>query len=247
MKRFSLLLLAFILVLSTLLTAQASAADAINASSGGIRFTRKTLVVYIGECYDMVSFLRDKATGSEVDADGITWKSSKKSCVLIGQNDGEALAMKPGTATITAIRNRKKATIKLIVKRNKLDKIYGGKPSLSVADYNDYELVLKSIDITAPDVVVCEYYLINNYPSKKIARYFSKFYAYITAYDTYYEERMTIVDGSPVMPIRVNCRGQRVKVFKAVFKYDDVKHTDIALVKSGRNSIQDYWNVTLQF
>jgi len=49
------------------------------------------------------------------------------------------------------------------------------------------------------------------------------------------------------LPIRVNCRGQKVKVFKAVFKYDDVQHTDIALIKSGRASIDDHWDVMLEF
>lgn len=240
MKRFPLLLM-LILALSALLPAQAAAAEAESNAAGAIRFSRKTLVVYVGERYDMSSFLRTGNTGN------ITWKSSKKSCVLIGKKDGVAVAMKPGTAIITATANREKATIKLIVKRNKLDKIYGAKPGLQIAAKNDYELVLKSIEITAPDIVVCEYYLINNYPTNRIARYFSSFYATISAYDTYYERRETIVQGSPVLPIRVDCRGQKVKVFKAVFKYDDVQHTDIALIKSGRASIDDRWDVVLEF
>jgi len=248
MKRIPLLLLALILALSALLPAQAAAVDAKSNASEGIRFSSKTLVVYVGERYDMASFLRYKKSGREVDPEGITWKSSRKASVIIGRKDGVAVAMKPGNVIITATTaNRKKATIKLIVKRNKLDKIYGAKPGLDIADYNDYELVLKSIDINAPDVVVCEYYLINNYPTNVVGRYFSSFDATITAYDTYYERRVTIVDGSPVLPIRVNCRGQKVKVFKAVFKYDDVQHTDIALIKSGRASIDDHWDVMLEF
>ena len=58
---------------------------------------------------------------------------------------------------------------------------------------------------------------------------------------------MTIVNGSPVLPIRVNCPSRRVKVFKAIFKFDDVQHTDIALPKSGKKSIRDTWDVLLDY
>jgi len=249
LKKVLWLTLTLAILLATMLPALGTAeAISTESSAGGIKFSRKTLILYVGERYDMPSFLLPKKAGATLDTSRITWKSSKSSVVTISKKSGLAIGMKPGTATITATtKSKKKATIKLIVKRNKIDKIYGGKPSLSYASYRDYELLLKSVEITKPDTVVCEYYLVFNYPRNYKSTYFSRFDATISAYDTYYESTETIVDGSPSGTVRVSCRGQQVKVFKVTFRGGSVYHTDIALPKSGRSSFSDNWDVYLNW
>lgn len=246
LRKLTLLTLLLAILLSVALPAVGMAEAAPKAEST-FRFDRKTLVLYVGERYDMPSFLEPTQTGGTVDASTITWKTSNGKVVSMNKKSGLAIGQKVGVATITATQGKNKATIKLIVKRNKLDFIYGKKPSLSIANYMDYELVLKSIEITKPNTVVCEYYLIFNYPKRYRSTYFDDFYADISAYDTYYEEDMMLVQGSPKGRVRVSCRGKQVKVFKVTFTGASVLHTDIALPKCSRKTVDDHWEVYLNW
>lgn len=234
-----------VLALAMLASAAMPAALADEAAPNAaekVRFDRKSLTLYVGERYDMPAFLTSDGAG------GITWKTSNKAVVSITGKGGLAIGKKPGAVTITAIDSKKqKATIKLVVKKNKLDKIYGEKPGLSAAKSNDYELVLKSMEIANPTTVVCEYYLVFNYPASYRTTRFTRFYAKISAHDAYYGETRTIVEGSPKLPISINCRGQRVKAFKVTFTGSSVKHTDIALIKSGKSTVKDRWQVYLEW
>lgn len=93
------------------------------------------------------------------------WKSSKSSVVSVTQK-GVITAKKAGSATITATRKSDggKCSIKVKVKRNKVDKI-NSKPAASAAPYKSAAIALKSVEIVSPTKVVVEYYVVCNYPS----------------------------------------------------------------------------------
>ena len=245
MKRVLLLVLALSILLTTGLPA-AFAAEAVE-NADGFRFSRKTLVLYVGEIYDMSSFIQPTQKGDTIDKSRITYRSSNTRAVPIGKNTGTAIGQRIGSSVITASIGGRKATIRLIVRRNKLDNLFGGRPSVSFASAYNFKLRLKSIEITTPNTVVCEYYLAFNFPRSYRTTYFSRFDALIKAFDTYFLQTKDIVDGSPRSTVNVRCYGQQVAIFKVTFTGSSVKHTNISLPKSGGDNITSSWDVYLNW
>ena len=91
------------LVLAILLSVALPAACAAETTpkvASGFRFDRKTLVLYVGERYDMPSFLEPTVTGGTLDTSKITWKTSNSKVVSMNKKTGLAIGQKIGTATI---------------------------------------------------------------------------------------------------------------------------------------------------
>ena len=92
------------------------------------------------------------------------WKSSNSSVVSVSSR-GVIIAKKVGTATIYATRksNGSRLSMKVTVKRNKVDNIHS-RPSVTVAP-KGVTFTLKSVEIASNNKVVVEYYVCCNFPS----------------------------------------------------------------------------------
>ena len=156
LKRMLLAALALTLLGSIMLPAAMAAEQrepVSNASSTSVYAGMKTtLTVYR---YDIAQ-----------DPNLFKWKSSKSSVCSVN-SQGVITGKKVGTATITATRksnSKDKCSIKVTVKRNKVDNI-NSKPSATAASSKNFIIRLKSVEIVSPTKVVAEYYLACNFPS----------------------------------------------------------------------------------
>ena len=156
LKRMLLMVLALTMLGSIMLPAAMAAEQQQPVSNAS------SMSVYAG----MKDTLVVKRNGIVQSASLYKWKSSNSSVCSVNSN-GVITGMKAGTATITATRksnSKEKCSIKVTVKRNKVDNIYS-KPSATVAPYRNFIMRLKSVEIVSPTKVAVEYYLACNFPS----------------------------------------------------------------------------------
>ena len=155
LKRMLLMVLALTMLGSVMLPA-AMAAEQQQAVSNA-----SSLSVYAGMKDTLVVYRNGVAQSASL----YKWKSSNSSVCSVNSN-GVITGMKAGTATITATRKSggSKCSIKVTVKRNKVDNIYS-KPSATAASYGNFIIRLKSVEIVSPTKVAVEYYLACNFPS----------------------------------------------------------------------------------
>ena len=208
-------------------------------------FTKKSITLYTGELdVDLDDLLRAKSGSTEYDFYDVTWKSSKKSVVTVN-SEGDIKAKKPGSAIITATaKNKKKATIRIDVKKNRIDNIFP-RPKMNKIGQNKYAIYLKSLEFTTDKTVVAEYYLLFTYPRRYTTTVFSYIDDRIYLVDPDDGEETTIVDGE-VTNVSVSTQGQTVTVFKVTYKGSDVRNTDFRL-KNEKGNITDKWDCYLNW
>ena len=214
-------------------------------ASNGTTFSGNTMTTYTGMKTALTVL---DAEGNDRGAANFNWKCNKKGKDVVSISAGGVLtAKKPGSATITATLKGNaadKRSIKVTVKKNKIDKIYS-KPSASSVSYKNVKLVPKSVEIAAPKKVVVEYYLVQNFPSKwkttKVNYVDNEVYVWDSATMSY----RTIVNGK-VKNVSVSAKGKTVKTVKITFTGGKVKDTNLCLTDY-RGNIYFYGPYSLKY
>lgn len=232
MKRALVVLLALMLALPVMLPAMAE------VTPMAIGFSVGEYELRVGQIAE-VNPLMIVDPGMTTDAAAYKWTSSNKKVVSVS-GEGVITAKKTGSAKITATsRSDKnvKATIKIKVTKNKVDNL-NEKPAVSSIPYGYINLVLKSVEITAPGKVAVEYYLVWNAARSNRAIQLNYVQDYIGILDPYTGAGTPIVDGK-VKKIKVSMKGGSVKKVKVNFSGSKVGNTNISLPDSLANLYQD--------
>lgn len=148
-----------------LLAASTVVPAAMAAGIPAVESNASSTSVYAG----MRDTLRVYTNGVEQSPNLFRWRSSNSSVVSVNSS-GVITGMKVGSATVSATRksNGRRTSIRVVVKRNKVDNL-SSRPSATSAPYNGVSFVTKSVEIVSPSKVVVEYYVCCNYPSSKRA------------------------------------------------------------------------------
>ena len=216
-----------------------------------ITFTKKKVNVYAGQKTDVGQYLQSKKVPG-MPLKSLTWKSSNEKVAKVNSK-GVVTAQKPGTATITVkAKNKKEASIKVTVKRNKIDNIEP-EPRLSAISAYSHALFLKSIEITGPKSITLEYYLLFTYPSYCRTTYFDYIDSYVRlvvpeededGFTTY--KTIVLVDGE-VRKVKVSTKGQTVKKFTVTYTGSKVKNANLILSNYSADDVRYTWKSFLNF
>lgn len=193
-------------------------AVAINASQGN--------VFYLGMGPSQLTVITEPA-GAQTT---LKWKSSKKKVVKVDKN-GVITPRKAGKAKITVTTgNKKKSSMKVIVRRNLVDGI-NARPSKAVVRSigRSWTLAPKSVERTAGGKYVCKFYLLNGLGrSKRINNMGLQLYVGGTLVAQKYIKRLKVSSG----------KGS-AKVIKVTFGGADIVNpTPLLLPQYGAGSIQ---------
>lgn len=193
-------------------------AVAINASQGN--------VFYLGMGPSQLTVITEPA-GAQTT---LKWKSSKKKVVKVDKN-GVITPRKAGKAKITVTTgNKKKSSMKVIVRRNLVDGI-NARPSKAVVRSigRSWTLAPKSVERTAGGKYVCKFYLLNGLgKSKRINNMGLQLYVGGTLVAQKYIKRLKVSSG----------KGS-TKVIKVTFGGADIVNpTPLLLPQYGAGSIQ---------
>lgn len=201
------------------------------AAPDKISFNRQVYQTWVGMEEDMTAMLEAKPFTEALNLKTLTWSSSNVRIATVDKN-GVLVAQGPGRATITVrTQNGKTASMAVQVDRNLADNLQPT-PPMTAIDFGE-AIFLKSVEITHPGVVACEYWLLfKHYPTVR-STYFSwvEDHISVTGKDTAIE----IVDGS-ALNIKCRTKGQTLKLFKVTYRGDAVKNMNIRLSKY-RNKI----------
>lgn len=193
-------------------------AVAISASQGN--------VFYLGMGPSQLTVITEPA-GAQTT---LKWKSSKKKVVKVDKN-GVITPRKAGKAKITVTTgNKKKSSMKVIVRRNLVDGI-NARPSKAVVRSigRSWTLAPKSVERTAGGKYVCKFYLLNGLgKSKRINNMGLQLYVGGTLVAQKYIKRLKVSSG----------KGS-TKVIKVTFGGADIVNpTPLLLPQYGAGSIQ---------
>lgn len=147
----------------------------------------------------------------------LTWKSSKPSVISV-DDEGYVTPLKPGKAKITVkTDNGKKASLKVTVRRNFVDKI-NPKPTRADIDAigSGWDLQLKSVEVIGLDRLVAEFYLINGAGKSK----------YIKDLGIQLKWFGSVVAKKRISKLKVACDKGKCKRIRITFSGKDVTFTD---------------------
>ena len=146
--------------------------------------------------------------------------SNKKVVKVLDKSKGTIRCLKPGTAKITVkTKNKKKATLTIKVKANKLT--ISSRPTLNDISAGSLRISVKSVERKNNGDYVCEFYLINR--AIRYVKHFNSVSVTLSIAGNH-------VAGKTFSKVTVNSRKNSVKTFKVTFSGDSVSNRAFVLL-----------------